>query len=749
MDNSDTAKTAGTSLPSAAKPSEATVHAAEERLDETPYAVAKARVRAGADPDAEARALVGRMTIEEKLGCLDGDIPFWPGIIDMAGGGYYRHTFPAARVDRLGFPGFDFTDGPRGVVVGHSTCFPVTMARGATFDVALEEKIGEAIGIEARIQGASFYGGVCVNLLRHPRWGRAQETYGEDPHHLGEMGSALVRGVQKHAMACVKHFACNSIETARFKVNVLADRQALDRVYLAHFRRIVDEGVASVMTSYNALNGRWCGDNEDLLTHFLRDEWGFDGFTVSDFLYGLRDPAGSLAAGMDVEMPFRQQRAAALPGAVGDGSLAIEHVDRAATRVVRTVLRFDAATADEPPDPALLCGPAHRRLAREAAAASFVLLRNEPHGGESLLEPHGGESLLEPHGGESVSAPHGGEPVLPIRPGSVRRIAVVGRLASVANLGDRGSSNVHPPSVATPLDGLRAAYPDVEWTDDAATADVAVVVVGYTFEDEGEFTGGFTAELHALMPAPPDEDMWRRLADAPNSGEGMALGGDRPSLRLRADDEATILAVCAVQPRTVVLLMGGSAVLVEPWIDSTAAVMQVWYPGMEGGHAIADVLTGAADPGGRLPFAVPTDESHLAFFDPDANEIRYDLWHGQWLLDRDGHRARYPFGFGLSYTRFALANAAAAAGRISVEVANTGAREGTTVVYFFVSDPPAWRLFAFRKVRLTRGATEMVHVEATATGRVMIASHARDPEALYVDVVANEQARASGQSRRP
>jgi beta-glucosidase len=339
--------------------------------------------------------------------------------------------------------------------------------------------------------------------------------------------------------------------------------------------------------------------------------------------------------------------------------------------------------------------------------------------------------------------------VLPIRPGSVRRIAVVGGLASVPNLGDRGSSNVHPPSVATPIDGLRAAYPDVEWTDDPATADVAIVVAGYTFEDEGEFTGGFNAELHALMPSPPDDDMWRRLGEAPKSGEGMALGGDRQSLRLRAEDEATILAVCAVQPRTVVLLMGGSAVLVEPWIDSTAAVMHVWYPGMEGGHAIADVLTGAADPGGRLPFAVPTDESHLAFFDPDASEIRYDLWHGQWLLDRDGHRARYPYGYGLSYTSFALRNAEATGGRISVEVANTGAREGSTVVFFFASDPPTWRLFAFRKVRLMPGATETVQVDAMATGRVMIASHAHDPEALYVDVVADERKPAAGNVRNP
>jgi beta-glucosidase len=129
------------------------------------------------------------------------------------------------------------------------------MARGATFDPALEERIGDAIGRELRAAGATFYGGVCVNLLRHPGWGRAQETYGEDPHHVGEMGAALTRGVQRHAMACVKHFACNSIENARFKLDVTIDERALHEVYLPHFARVVRDGVASVMSAYNALNG--------------------------------------------------------------------------------------------------------------------------------------------------------------------------------------------------------------------------------------------------------------------------------------------------------------------------------------------------------------------------------------------------------------------------------------------------------------------------------------------------------------
>lgn len=678
----------------------------------TPYAGAKARVRAGSDPASEADALVQAMSLAEKLGCLDGDTDFWPGLVDMASGGYYRHPFPAAAVERLGFPGLRFCDGPRGIVIGASTCFPVAMARGASFDPGLEERIGLAIGAEARIQGADFFGGVCVNLLRHPAWGRAQETYGEDPFHVGEMGAALVRGVQRHAMACVKHFACNSIENARFQVNVVVDRRDLDEVYLPHFRRVVDEGVAAVMSAYNSVNGAWCGDSRELLGDILRDEWGFDGIVVSDFVYGLRNPAGSVRAGMDIEMPFRQQRAQALEEAVRDGSLSVAEVDTAVRRIVATVLRFDAATPDEAPDAGLLAGPSHRALAREAASASIVMLRNE-----------------------AVD----GDPVLPIRAERVRRIAVLGRLADVANLGDGGSSNVHPPAVVTPLAGLRAALPGAEWTTDASQAgdvDLAVVVVGCTLEDEGEFTGGISPELFALMPPVTDNSVWERLAESQRDRLGMALGGDRRSLALRPEDERLVADVSSRQPRTVVLLMGGSAITVEPWIDSVAAVLQVWYPGMEGGHAIADVLTGASDPGGRLPFAVPTDEAHLPFFDPDAVEIRYDSWHGQWMLDRDGRRARFPFGYGLSYADFELEEARRDGGHVVAILRNTSAAAGSCVVFAFRPNGPTQRLVAFRKVALGAGERASVRLAVAPGDRVRVGFHAHDPRSIEVDAAA-------------
>jgi beta-glucosidase len=238
------------------------------------------------------------------------------------------------------------------------------------------------------------------------------------------------------------------------------------------------------------------------------------------------------------------------------------------------------------------------------------------------------------------------------------------------------------------------------------------------------------------MPPAPDDGVWGRLAEASASGRGMAPGGDRRSLRLNAEDEDLIARTAAVQPRTVVVLLGGSAFVVEPWIDSVAAVLHAWYPGMEGGHAIADVLTGAVDPSGRLPFAVPTDEAHLADFDPDAKRIRYGRWHGQWLLDREGHAPRFPFGYGLSYTSICLASARARRGGIDVDVMNEGARDGATVVFVFRPGDGTKRLVAFRKVRVAAGETFSLPIELDEPGRVVVALHAGDPLSQTVEIPA-------------
>lgn len=683
------------------------------------------RVAAGGDHRAEARALVAEMTLDEKLDCLDGDTPFWPGLMDMTSGGYYRHPWPAASVERLGVPGLQFADGPRGSVISDGTAFPVSMARGAAFDPALEERVGDVIGLELRASGATFTGAVCMNLLRHPAWGRAQETYGEDPHHVGVMAAALTRGLQRHVMACMKHFALNSMENARFSVDVTVDERALHEVYLPHFERVAGEGVASTMSAYNSVNGSWCGENEVLLADILRDEWGWDGFVISDFIFGLRDPVRSVEAGLDIEMPFRQQRAVELGGAIDDGRLSVEAVDRCVERVVATLLRF-ASVIRSRPDRSVIGSRPHRALAREVASSTAVLLRNH-------------------------------DDLLPLEASAVSSVVVLGELAARVNLGDGGSSDVKSTTAVTPLVGITEAFgaEHVTAADDltdrdvarvARDADVVVVVVGYTKHDEGEFldNAGQADLLAAVFPptdhpvvgfpaaTPPspsrssdtgsddgsDEGDAAAVRELDVSDGGMAPGGDRVSLRLRPADEALIADAARLSDRVVVVVQCGSAVMM-PWADSVAAVLVGWYGGIEAGNALADVLTGRSEPGGRLPFVIPDDPDHLPFFDKDAAAITYDLFHGQWLLDRHGHRARFPFGSGQGYTSFSIADAAwIDDGRAaSVRVTNTGERPGSTVVFAFgglptsTVDRPERRLVGFARVHALPGATTTATID--------------------------------------
>ncbi|MBG7606145.1 MAG: glycoside hydrolase family 3 protein, partial [Actinobacteria bacterium] len=605
----------------------------------TPFEDAAEGVREGRDPHDAAADLVGDMTLAEKLDCLDGDTPFWPGLFNMTSGGYYQHTWPAAQVERLGIPGIAFADGPRGCVVGDATAFPVSMARGATFDPDLEERIGAAIGRELSASGATYTGAVCMNLLRHPAWGRAQETYGEDPLHVGAMAAALTRGLQRHVMACMKHFALNSMENARFKVDVTADERALHEVYLPHFKRVAAEGVASVMSAYNSVNGEWCGENSTLLTDILREEWGWDGFVTSDFIFGLRDPAKSLRAGLDIEMPFRQQRAMRLADALDDGEVSESDVDAAVERVVATLLRFAFVFESPPPITVVGCDE-HRSLAREAAVASTVLLRNEGN-------------------------------LLPVDQASINRVAVLGRLAAMRNLGDGGSSDVKASRVVTPLDGLRAKFGSEAVTfsaDDASIAsgaDLVVVIVGYTKDDEGEYisdagtapliaemfppmdhaTLGVDAPYEPQLPPGHSEDLEAEHEVVSENLGTMAPGGDRTSLLLSDADESLIAAASALSANVVVVVVSGSSV-VMPWADSVPVVLLTWYSGVEGGTALADVLTGAVEPAGRLPFVITREAAHLPEFDKDAETASYGLFHGQWKLDRDVQRAHYPFGWG-------------------------------------------------------------------------------------------------------
>lgn len=718
----------------------------------TTFDEARAAVSAGMPVIDAARELVVGLTDHERLWCLDGDGPTWAGLTFLGNDGYHKAPFGAAEVERVGLPGFHFADGPRGAVVGNATAFPVSMARGATWDVELEERIGEVIGRELRAVGANLTGAVCINLLRHPAWGRAQETYGEDPHHVGELGAALTRGLQRHVMACVKHFACNSMENARFSVDVVVDDIALHEVYLPHFRRVIDEGAASVMSAYNSVNGEWCGQNHDLLTTVLRDEWGFEGVVISDWIFGLRDAATSVTAGLDIEMPYRMVRYQHLPAAIESGEVTWADVDRCVERVVATLLRFDAVLSAPSPSVEVLGAPEHRALAREAAGRSVVLLRNEPVAGQPVLPLHAGQSL-----------------------------AVIGRLADTVNIGDGGSSDVWDLECRTVLDGLRGAVADVVHDDGsdpsraaavAAAADVAIVVVGYTYEDEGEYIGESDSSLSALLP-PGDEpdalDLYNAmLAQLPEYTKPARLagrrqmfsrGGDRTSLRLLTDDVALIRAVAAANDRTVVAIQAGSAVVISEWVDDVAAVVQAWYGGAEAGPGLADVLTGAMVPSARLPFTVPVDEADLPVFDRDATSFTYDRWHGWWRAAREGLKPAYPFGFGLSYTTFELAavEVAVADGSIVVRgaVRNTGERDAADVVQVYaelpIADAPQ-RLIGFARVPVAAGSSAAFEIVApldrlatrdperrswnrpTGGHRIVVGRFAGDPAASVTDI---------------
>jgi beta-glucosidase len=486
---------------------------------------------------------------------MSGSNAFYAGIIDLMGGGYGAHTWDSGVIERLGIDGLKFVDGPRGVVMYGATTFPVSMARGATFDVDLEERIGEAIGREVRALGGNLFGGVCINLPRHPAWGRAQETYGEDPEHLACFGAAAVRGVQRHAMACVKHYALNSMENARFRVDVTIGARALHEISLPHFRRCVEADAACIMSAYNSVNGEYCGENEALLTRILKKRWGFRGYVITDFIFGLRDGAKAVRAGQDVEMPLLNQVAFELERWVREGKVSIDRVNDAVLRILTMQLEFAAK-----PAPAV-DKTAHAALAREAAAKSIVVLKNDG--------------------------------LLPLE--NVKRLAVIGKLAAVSNTGDGGSSNTRPDYVVTPLNGLRAALAgqcEVLFDDGsdaakaaalAASCDAAIIVAGYTHADEGEFVSPDDEVTKKLFPRP-------RLRDLPlfskilistrkNRTGSFAPGGDRTRLTLRPEDETLILAVAQANSRTAVAVMAGSTVLMEAWRERVAAILMLWYPG--------------------------------------------------------------------------------------------------------------------------------------------------------------------------
>jgi len=699
----------------------------------TRFARAVDTARAHGDVSTAARDLIDELTDDELLWLLDGDTGLLRGIIGI-GKRYNERPYEAGRVDRLGIPGIRFTDGPRGVVMGACTAFPVAIARAATWDIGLERRIGDAIGAEARAQGANLFAGICVNLAPAPGWGRSQESYGEDPLLLGAMGAALARGAGPWVMTCVKHFALNSMEDARFVVDVTVAEDVLHEAYLPHFRAVTKDADA-VMSAYNSVNGTWAGQNPHLLRDVLRGLWGFDGFVMSDFVWGLRDPVASVSAGQDLEMPFRQQRAATLPAALRDGRLLRDDARRAAHRLLSAQIRLALRARPAPAADVVACRR-HQDLAREAATRATVLLRNQPVAGGVAL---------------------------PLDAAST--IAVVGPLADSPNLGDVGSSQVFPPSAVSIREALQErlgeqmvhAAGDLPTAVAAArSADAAVVVVGLTSQDEGEAMTSNDAESIGLLGGPAKTWLGSRVIERILSlfAKVKHVGGDRDDLHIHTDDAELIEAVARVNARTVVVLIGGGTIMCDPWEQHVPAILMAWYPGMEGGRAVADILFGDTEPGGRLPVAIPRHRADLPVLDWHARRVTYPRWWGQRKLDRDGLEAAYPFGFGLGYTDIVVRGARAIDARtVEVGLANTGSRDGRQVaqVYARQVDNDASRtpvLVGFAPVEVPAGGTEVVRVGWTDTplrrwdgrdtalgeGRITLTAgrYAGDPDAVTI-----------------
>lgn len=631
----------------------------------------------------EIRAFVDEMipllTLEEKIGIMSGQSTEEKLMYDLFTIGHYNmKPYPTMAIDRLGLPNVRFVDGPRGVVAGSSTCFPVSMARGATFDRELEEEIGKVIGAEVRAQGGNYFGGVCINLPRNPRWGRAQECYGEDQYHMGEMGAALTRGVQsQNVMACIKHFAMNSIENARFKADVYADKRTLHEVYLPHFKRCIEEGAASVMGAYNKVYGDQASESKLLLKDILRTKWGFDGFTLSDFIWAVKDAVKAVQNGMNIEMPDIMHYHEELPKAVEEGRIDVADIDEAVGYILRTILYYETRKDPMEYTTDVIACPAHIQTARRAAEESMVLLKNK-------------------------------NSILPFSKETTGKIVVLGVLGDTENIGDHGSSKVHPYYTVTPLRGLMKKMPAAEiiYNDGsnletartlAKEADAVVVVAGYIHSDEGEF-----------------------LADRSDIAE---MGGDRASMRLHKRDIDLIKGLEGTNDHMVCVLVGSSAILIDEWEDKMPAILFSFYSGMEGGNVLADILFGDICPSGKLPYTVAYSEEDYPFFDPDCTRADYEYYHGYAKLDKEGKKPLYPFGFGLSYTTFEISKPEIEVfkdtAKVCVTVKNTGKIKGAEIAQLYIGcegssvDRPVKVLKNFERVVLNPGEEKQVILTVT------------------------------------
>ena len=591
----------------------------------------------------------------------------------LSGAGFWR-TQAAEGIRSL-----TLADGPHGLrriagggdeqglgTTAPATCFPPEAGLASSWSAELAERVGAAIGAEARQQGVDVVLGPGVNLKRSPLCGRNFEYFSEDPLLSAELGGAWVRGLQGQGVAAsLKHFAVNNQETARMTVDAQVDERTLRELYLPAFERIVTrEQPWTVMCAYNRINGTHASEHRQLLTDILRGEWGFDGLVVSDW-GAVLNSARALAAGLDLEMPGPVTQAAGeITAALAAGELDELQVDAAIERLRVLAHRTAKGT------PTL--GGDHHALAVQAARESMVLLRNEG----ALLPLDARQS-----------------------------IAVIGELARTPRIQGAGSSQVVPTRVDVPLEALG----EVSFAS------------GYRLDRDATVPQLLAEAVDTARRA----DAVLLFAGLPASAESE--GFDRTNLNLPAAQLELIAAVAAANPRTVVVLSNGGVVSLEPWHDAVPAILECWLLGQGAGTAIADIVFGVHEPSGRLAETIPLrlqDTPAYLNFPGEADVVRYG--EGVFVGYRYHLTAevpvRYPFGHGLGYTEFELGELTVSADgmRASATATNIGQRPGCAVPQLYVSSPgdglavPRRQLRAFAKVRLEPGESARVEFELEA-----------------------------------
>ncbi len=626
---------------------------------------------ARANDKRRAAELVAQMTVEEQALLLSGD------------GWWATHG-----IERLGLPPIALSDGPHGLRrirrndswgAGGSvpaTCFPTASALSATWNTSLLREVGTALGREAQAVDVQVLLGPGINIKRSPLGGRNFEYFSEDPLLSGRLAAAYIEGVQSEGVGTsLKHFAVNSQESERMATSSDLDARTLHEIYLSAFEIAVSEAQPwTVMSSYNLVNGTYASENRELLTDILRRDWGFEGLIVSDW-GGINDRVAGVEAGNDLEMPgsgdHNQKKIVA---AVQEGRLSKDSLAKAATEVAALILRAVAARKTD----ASFDADAHHALARRAGAEAIVLLKNEGK-------------------------------VLPLASG--KKVALIGAFASSPRYQGAGSSMVNPTRTSNAADELAVLL----------AAESLVRAEGY--DTEGETTGALIDEA---VKAASSADIAVVFAGLPDSYESE--GFDRHSIAIPPGHVRLIEAVAQRHANVVVVLLNGSAIEM-PWAERVKGIVEAWLGGQAGGGAIADVLTGRANPSGKLAETFPaTLEQTPTFpnFPGRSGHAHYGegVFVGYRYYDVKRLEPLFPFGFGLSYTEFAYTGIRSSGavfdvdhnGYVTIEVTvkNIGAVAGQEVVQLYVHERapalprPIVELRAFDKVALAAGEEKIV-----------------------------------------